>query len=276
MCRLFGLLGGPKLAAKPYLAESDRSLLVLSHVSEERAQRDGWGILWYENSRSPRIEKGVGGAFEPDERPRFERAAAAAHGPLVIGHIRRASNPMGLPHARLLAIENSQPFSYEGTIFAHNGEVCLPRETRPRLGKWESRLKGVNDSEVFFWLLTKHLEEVGDPLAAYRRTREELEEVWVASGKRTKEPYTGLNVLFSRGPNELWAFCHWRGEHGSALLAKDQPYFRMGYRTDTRSLLVGSEPFASTLHDWTPLQNGEYLSAQVASGLVGVKTGRIA
>jgi predicted glutamine amidotransferase len=275
MCRLFGLLASPREAARPWLVDSDRSLLVQSHVSEERAQKDGWGIAWYEGSRSPRIEKGLGGPYEPEERPRFEKAASAAHGPLVIAHLRHASNPMGLPHSRLIALENSQPFTYEGTLFAHNGEVKLPRETRARLGKFESHVKGVNDSEILFWLMTRHLGELGDPLAAYRKTRDEIVDVWKSNGSPTKEPYGGLNVIFSRGPNEIWAFCHWRGEHGGGLLATQQPYFQMGYRTDTRSLLVGSEPFATNLHDWTPIKDGEYLCAQVDTGLVGARTGTI-
>ncbi|MGI0053659.1 MAG: class II glutamine amidotransferase [Thermoplasmata archaeon] len=275
MCRLFGLLGGRATPARPWLVESDRSLLAQSNTSPAAAQKDGWGIAWYEGSRIPQIEKGVHGAFEEGEKAQFLRVAGLAHGPVVIAHLRFASNPMGLPRTRLLALENSQPFGYESFLFAHNGQVSLPREMLPRLGKFESRVRGINDSEVLFWLLVKNLEELGDPLAAYARTREELSEVWRGRHPLTQDPYTGLNVLFTRGPNEIWAFCHWRGEHGTGLLNPKAPYYEMGYWTDSKSLLVGSEPFDSGHEDWHPLQNGEFLVGHVEHGLVGIKTGPI-
>jgi len=275
MCRMFALLGSRTASAVPWVLDSEYSLMAQSHVSEERAQRDGWGIGWYDRSRVPRVEKSSGWAFAPEERPRFEQVARAAHGPVVFAHLRHASNPMGLPHSRLIAIENSQPFHHGGYLFMHNGEVCLPREVRPRLGRYENELRGVNDSEVLFWLLVKHVETLGDPLAAFSAARDELKAVWEAHIPRPRFPYTGLNVVFSRGPNELWAFCQWLGEHGTGLFANGQPYYQMGYQTDTKSLLVGSEPFEAHPRDWRPLGNGEYLVAQIEHGLVGAKTGPI-
>ena len=275
MCRLFGLLAGPKTLAAPWLVESDRALLVQSHASEATAQADGWGVAWYDQARLPQVEKGARGAFDPGERERFEQVARRAHGPVVIGHLRRASNPMRLPRARLIGLENAQPFTHEGYLFAHNGEIPLPRETRPRLGKFEASVRGVNDSEVLFWLFVRHLEALGDPLEAYRHSRADLEQVWEGSARRTPYPYTGLNVVFTRGPRELWAFCLWKGDHGPALLAREQPYYRMGYWTDTKMLLVGSEPFESRSDGWRPLENGEYLNAQADHGLVAVRTGSI-
>ncbi len=275
MCRLFGLLGTPVSRAEPWLLQSDRSFLAQSHVSEEQAQKDGWGIAWYDAHRIARIEQGIHGAFEATDRARFEAAARAARGPVVLGHLRHASNPMGLPRSRLLALENCQPFGHNGSLFIHNGEITLPRETRPRLGKLEGHVKGVNDSEVLFWLFTSHLESLADPLAAYARTRKDLEEVWRENGKHPELPYSGLNVIYTRGPNEIWAFCHWLGEHGGGLLNAGQPYFRMGYQSDAKTLVIGSEPFSAQHPDWRPLENNQYLVAHVEHGLVGVKTGEI-
>ncbi|MHB8351442.1 MAG: class II glutamine amidotransferase [Thermoplasmata archaeon] len=275
MCRLLGLLGNRVLPASRWLVEADASLLAQSHASPETAQKDGWGIGWYEATRVPYIEKGVRGAFEPGEKERFQAIAQRAHGPVVVAHLRSASNPMGLPRSRLLALENSQPFGFESFLFAHNGQVSLPRETLPRLGKFESRVRGVNDSEVLFWLMVKNLEESGDPLRAYVRSREEIRAVWESRQPRTEFPYTGLYVLFTRGPNEIWAFCHWLGEHGTGLLSKDRPYYEMGYQTDTRSLLVGSERFETGATDWQRLRKGEYLHGQIEHGLIGMTHGAI-
>jgi predicted glutamine amidotransferase len=275
MCRLFGLLGGPVTPAEEWLALSDHSLLAQSNVSPQEAQSDGWGIAWFPSTRTPRVEKGVGGAYDPSERPQFLAAAKAARGPVVLGHLRHASNPMRLSHERLIGLENSQPFRHGSVLFAHNGSIALPRETRPLLGKFEENVQGVNDSEVLFWLLVRHIEETGDPVRAYAWAVHELTEVWRANGTPPGGPYTGLNILFSRGPNELWAFCHWNGEHGTGLMDRSRKYYQMTYAADAKQAIIGSEPFDTTRSDWRPLNNGEYLQAQVSHGLVAVKTGPI-
>jgi len=273
MCRLFGLLGNPKTPADPWLLETDRSLLKQSHVSEERAQRDGWGIAWYTEKRTPQVEKGPRGAFE--ETREFTHAAHAARGPVVLGHLRHASNPLGLPRERLLGLENSQPFVHRNYLFGHNGSIPYPRETRALLGRYESSVMGVNDSEVLFWLLVKNTETVGDPLEGYRRTVGDLVTVWESAGRGVAEPFSALNVIFTRGPNELWAFCLWRGEHGPRLLDATRPYFDMTYLADAKQCVVGSEPFDARRSDWRDLSNGEYLVARADRGLVAVETGAI-
>lgn len=273
MCRLFGLLGSPTTPADPWLLTTDRSLLRQSNAAPDRQQRDGWGLAWYTESRTPHLEKGVEGAFAEVEQ--FTRSARAARGPVVVGHLRHASNPMGLPRERLLGLENSQPFRDRGYLFAHNGHLPLPRETRPLLGPYEGKVRGVNDSEVLFWLLLRHVEAIGDPVGAYAATVADLLRVWEDGGRSTPEPYSGLNVLFTRGPNELWAFCHWRGEHGTGLMDPGRPYYEMAYVADAKQCLVGSEPFDSSRRDWKNLGNGEFLVARVLQGLVTVETGRI-
>lgn len=274
MCRLLGMLSTPAASPEPWLVSTDRSLLRQSHQSEKTAQRDGWGIGWYQATRTARLELGVGGAFEPEERPRFVAAAGRAESPLVIGHLRAASNPMGLPRERLIALENVQPFTFGSYLFAHNGSIPLPRETRSRLGKFERHVRGVNDSEVLFWLYVRHIEDELDPVAAYAQTVRDLVAVWEENGSRRTGPYDGLNLLFSRGPNELWAFCHWRGEHGSHFF-DDRPYYEMCYLADAKEVVVGSEPFDSHRRDWVRLGNGQFLTAQASHGLVATRSGSL-
>ena len=275
MCRLFGLLGNGVTPAEPWLVGTDRSLLLQADVSAVERQSDGWGLGWFTERRAVRVEKGIGGASSAGEVERFREAARVAHGPLVIGHLRKASNPMRLPKDRLIGLENTQPFVHGSTIFAHNGAIPFPRETRAHLGEYESNVRGVNDSEVLFWLLARHLDQAPDPMQAYARTVADLVRVWTEQGSPKEGPYTGLNVVFSRGPNELWAFCHSLGEHGPALLDRTRPYYQMAFLSDSKQLVVGSEPFDSTRGDWRTLSNGEYLFAQATHGLVAVKTGKI-
>ena len=273
MCRLFGMLGNPSTPADPWLVATDHSLLRQADATPETQQKDGWGIAWYTESRIPQVEKGIRGAYE--EKDRFSWAARTARGPVVLGHLRHASNPMNLPRERLIGLENSQPFFDRSYLFAHNGHIPFPRETRPLLGRNEERLRGVNDSEVLFWLLLKHVDALGDPVQAYARTVADLRQVWESTGQTAPDPYSGLNVLFTRGPNELWAFCHWRGEHGGGLLDSSRPYYQMAYVADAKQCIVGSEPFDSTRRDWKSLANGEFLVARTVQGLVTVETGPI-
>ncbi len=275
MCRLFATLAPRVDAADEFLVRSDRSLLAQSNASPTTAQRDGWGIGWFEPSGRVRVEKGVGGAFQESERPRFVQAARDANGSLVIGHLRHASNPMSLPPERLIGVENSQPFATHTVLFAHNGSIPFPAETRPFLGLHERDLKGVNDSEVLFWLLERNAEETGDVLGAYVRTVEDLVRVWQGLHRPAIPPFSGLNVVFARSSTELWAFCRWTGEHGCGLLDAGRPYYEMTYRAEPHRVVVGSEPFDQTPGVWQPVPNGSYVHAQLVGDRVEVRTGRI-
>jgi predicted glutamine amidotransferase len=274
MCRLFGQLTVVDQPAHAWLLDSERSLFRQSNVSPETAQADGWGIAWYEPDGPIHIEKGVEGAFALTERAHFERASRDARGTLVIGHLRHASNPLGLPREKLLALENSQPFHGSKEIFAHNGAIPLPTQTRAYLGRFDVNVRGVNDSEVLFWLLAHHVGASGNPLAAYARSVEDLVQVWEANGRPGTAPYSGLNVLYSPGPDELWAFCHWKGDFGCGLLASDRPYYEMTYREEPGQLIVGSEPFDGR-GGWTSLTNGQYLAARREGHRLRIRTGSI-
>jgi len=259
MCRLLGLLTGQDDRAETWLVRSDRSLLRQSHASPERAQRDGWGIAWYTEGGRTHIEKGVRGAFEPSERERFLAAARASSPPLVIGHVRHASNPLGLPPDQLLGAENSQPFDTHTLLFAHNGAIPFPRETRPLLGPYEGRPRGINDSEVLFWLFVRNTDETHDPLRGFAQSVEDLVRVWQGLGRPKVAPFSGLNALYAPSSRELWAFCLWTGDHGAGLLDPSRRFYEMTYRADPHRLLVGSEPFDAERSAWTPLPSGSYV-----------------
>ncbi|HZY70412.1 MAG TPA: hypothetical protein VFF67_05480, partial [Thermoplasmata archaeon] len=170
---------------------------------------------------------------------------------------------------------NCQPFSDGFVLFAHNGEISLPTETRTRLGALGRKVRGVNDSEVLFWLLWKHLEGSRTPLEAYVRSVEDLNTIWHDDGPAAARPYTGLNVLIARGPEELWAFCHYLGEHGPRFFDPAHPYYEMAYRSNGGAVTVGSEPFDGHPGSWRSLPNGTFLEATARDGRVVVSTGPI-
>ncbi len=273
MCRLFALLSSDEESAEPWLVRSDRSLLLQSNVSPEDAQRDGWGVGWFEDGGRARVVKGTGCALE--ERERFEEAARDARGPLVFGHLRRASNPRNLSHERLISLENSQPFENHTVLFGHNGSIPFPAETSPLLGVYESKVRGVNDSEVLFWLLVRHTEETGDPLVGYIHAAEDLVRIWQALKRPAVPPFSGLNVVFSRRPDELWAFCLWTGDHGSGLFDEGRRFYEMTYSTTPHRVVVGSEPFDGERGVWKSLTSGTYLRAHRNEHRVDVTVSKI-
>ncbi len=275
MCRMLGLLATKEESAEHWLVQSDRSLLAQAHVSPEKAQKDGWGIGWFQDGGRARVVKGTGQASAPTELDRYLAAAREARGPVVFGHLRHASNPMKLPYEKLIALENSQPFEAHTILFEHNGAISFPTETRPMLGVHEPKVHGVNDSEVLFWLLVRNTQEVGDPLLGFAHTVEDLVRVWQGTKQTEIPPFSGLNVLFSRSPEELWAFCMWTGDHGTGLFDESRRYYEMTYQASPHRLLVGSEPFDREPGVWKSLTSGTYLVARRKEHTIDLTVGPI-
>jgi len=275
MCRLLGVLSVEAGSAEPWLVRSDRSLLAQSNVTPETAQKDGWGVGWFTDGGRTRVEKGTGCAAANGERERFLAAADEARGTLILGHLRHASNPLKLAHEQLIAPENSQPFENHVSLFAHNGSIPFPVETRPFLGLYEPKVRGVNDSEVLFWLLHRNTVETGSPLEGYVHTVEDLVRIWEALHKPAIPPFSALNVLFTRGPDELWAFCLWTGDHGSGLMDETRRYYEMTYQLASHRVVVGSEPFDREPGVWRSLSSGMYLQATRGPHKVDVTVGKI-
>jgi predicted glutamine amidotransferase len=274
MCRLFGMLATRDASAEEWLVRSDRSLLAQSHVTPDTAQKDGWGIGWFADQGRAHVVKGVRGAYEEGDRERFSEAARSAVASVVLGHLRHASNPLKLAPEALIGLPNSQPFENHTVLFAHNGSIPFPNETRPMLGTFEPRIQGVNDSEVLFWLLVRNTHEHDDPLTGYVRTVEDLYRVWEGVGRPAIPPFSGLNVIFSRGPDELWAFCQWTGDHGEGLLDAHRRYYEMTYAEFPHQVIVGSEPFDEEKGRWKTLGSGSYLHARRENGHLKLETGR--
>ncbi|HUI38348.1 MAG TPA: class II glutamine amidotransferase [Thermoplasmata archaeon] len=275
MCRWFGQLSARPALAQRWLVQSERSLLKQANAVPTQLQADGWGIAWFDASRQLHVEKGTEPVFQKGESERFRSAARKAKSSVVIGHVRRASNPMGLPADRLVGMENSQPFAYGSTVFAHNGTIPYPLATRSALGRFDAEVHGVNDSEVLFWLLVRHLESSQNPPTAFGRAIADLIRVWRNRQSQSVGPYTGLNVVLSRGPDELWAFCKSRGEHGRALMDPDWPYYELAYSAAPELVLVASEPLDGRDAGWKALHDGQYLYATVEEKQVSVHTGTI-
>ncbi len=63
-----------------------------------------------------------------------------------------------LTKRKLFPIENTQPFSYKDYVFTME-QTNLPDEMANLLGDRLLNIKGLNDSEVYFWCIMKEISE---------------------------------------------------------------------------------------------------------------------
>jgi len=255
------------LSVKPsdagkYILEDPCSLYAQSRKDPRRLQGDGWGIGFYENGH-PRLIKSDKPVYEDYES--FSSAVKQAKSRIILAHIRRASNPRGLPREKIISKRNSQPFTYGSYIFAHNGTITIPDEVMSVLGEWKHKIRGVNDSELYFWFIMKELADDVDLPTALRNFEATLENLWEERCNRYPDksrPYVGLNILISDGKN-LYAYCRYDdGKASKSLCFGDQPIFEMSYYVSKEKLVIASEK-TNREEDWRPLRNGQLLTGSI-------------
>src|SRR3954454_19445750 len=182
MCRLFGMVTGARPArATFWLIDAPDSLTAQSH-----AQPDGTGLGWFDDDGIPWVDKAAIAAWEDAAFALEAREISAAN---FLAHVRFASTGGLRP-------ENTHPFVQHGRMLGHNGVIegldMLERE----LGDYRELVQGDTDSERFFALVSKRVDEhdgnVGAGLAAAAQ--------WVAR----ELPLYALNVLLAAG-GEHWA-----------------------------------------------------------------------
>lgn len=260
MCRLLGLFSVNDSSAFAPLLETDKCLWRQSFADPRRRQTDGWGLAWHRDGR-PLVFKSAGDLAR--ERPLLRRAADRARGRAVLFHVRRASNPRGIDPAGLKGARNVQPFRFGRWSFVHNGSIPFPDSVARTLGPWARRLRGLNDSEVLFWLLMREIRRTGSVPSALVRARRALAAARPAPGS----PHGGLNVLLSDG-ERLWAYAEApAGFRGGSLLSPERPYFRMAFLPTPDRLWVASEPPWSGAH-WRSVGSGELLEARRDGGKI--------
>lgn len=182
MCRLFGMVTGARPArATFWLIDAPDSLTAQSH-----AQPDGTGLGWFDDDGIPWVDKAAIAAWEDAAFALEAREIYAAN---FLAHIRFASTGGLRP-------ENTHPFIQDGRMLGHNGVIEGLDRLEAELGDYRDRVAGDTDSERFFALVTKQIDEhdgdVGAGLAAAAR--------WVAE----ELPLYALNVILASG-EEQWA-----------------------------------------------------------------------
>jgi predicted glutamine amidotransferase len=269
MCRLYGQISSTSRNAKDFFADGDRSLLRQSRYRPGDYQKDGWGIGYFNGGRAELV-KSAKGAF--DEAGRFKSLASRIRSRVVIGHLRAASNPRGLPHGRLIGVRNSQPFTDGKIIFAHNGTVNIPLEIAKFLGPYQRRIRGINDSEVYFWQFLKFFDALGDIPEALQACIREMWILWRDCRARypgKKAPYTTLNALVSDG-HSLHALCHRSAasDHRS-LFNPRQPWTTMSLGRRSDRFIMASEDMDAGF--WSHFHEPEIVTARPVGSRISVR-----
>jgi glutamine amidotransferase len=182
MCRLFGMSGGTHdVQATFWLLDAPTSLLALSET-----QPDGIGLGTFNADGTPWVYR------KPVAANRSQTFIADAHevrSRTFLAHIRHAT--AGQP-----TLENTHPFQQHGRLFAHNGVLGGLDALRAKLGDHAELVQGSTDSELYFTLMTKRIEENGGDIAAGigQAAREIAAEI----------PLYSLNMLLTT-PTDVWA-----------------------------------------------------------------------
>jgi len=275
MCRLFGMLSVEPSDAVKYLLEDPCSIYAQSKKDPKRLQGDGWGIGFYENKNSILIKSDKPIYMDYED---FSSTVQRARSRIILAHIRRASNPRGLPKERMISPENSQPFTYGKYIFAHNGTITIPDELAETLGEWKNKIKGLNDSEVYFWFIMKELAEGNGLSVALKNLKATLEDLWIEVREDHPDksrPYVGLNIVLSDGES-LYAYCGYEENDklSRSLCFGDQPVLEMSYLLSKEKLVIASEK-TNREEDWKPIRNGELLIGRIVGNEITIEIKKV-
>jgi glutamine amidotransferase len=273
---MFGAISTTKVNAQNFLYNSVQSLLRQSDIDRRRKQGDGWGIGYFDG-RQPKIFKSARPMYR--DRPAVRRAAMAAKGKTLVGHVRWASNPLKLKRSALIGRAHTQPFTYRRWIFAHNGTLYIPKEVAAHLGPWKRHIRGKNDSEVLFYWLMKHFVRAQNPAQAIRRSIRGIHRIWDKIKKSYpihSYPYHGLNWVLTDGQT-LLAFCYTDPSgfgKSKALCNRRERYYQLRRKITPGSVVVASEPLDQEA-GWEGFRHGELLIAKRAGNRLQTRRMRV-
>ncbi|MCX5043826.1 class II glutamine amidotransferase [Aldersonia sp. NBC_00410] len=259
MCRLFGLSASPeRVHATFWLLDASDSL-----AAQSRREPDGTGLGTFADDGTPVVEKQPLAAFADRE---FAEEAKERRSATFLAHIRYASTGGLRP-------ENTHPFEQRGRIFAHNGVIGDLAALEAELGDYRELVSGDTDSERFFALITKRVDEHGGDVAAGI----EAAARWVADVL----PIYAINLILTTA-DELWALRYpdthdlfvleraSGGMHGDRHLEHASPAGTVRARSaalaEHPAVVLASERMDEH-PDWRPLGSGELLHVDANLGV---------
>jgi predicted glutamine amidotransferase len=182
MCRLFGMSGGAQdVQATFWLLDAPASLLLQSD-----SQPDGVGLGTFDADGAPSVYRKPVAA---NRSQTFIAGAQQVRSRTFLAHIRHATGGG-------VTMENTHPFEQHGRLLGHNGVIGDLEQLRARLGDYTELVHGTTDSELFFALITRRIDESGGDVAAG---------ITVAAQEIAAElTMYSLNIVVTT-PTELWA-----------------------------------------------------------------------
>lgn len=225
MCRLLGVVSRDHSSLLEMVPEE---LPLFTALSEKH--KDGWGVAWYpaeqvEGDVRPTVRKGIDTARASNE---YGGACAEADGEIVIAHLRRASEGLGL------SLANTHPFVEGEVAFAHNGQFDMPEGLRAWVLEQGGRpAEGTTDSELYFSLITLHAREMGWARAIQQAARDLTVRIPELDGRYPE----GLNCLLLT-PTALIAYA----QSDPAQLFPESTWdtYDLRYLAEDRRVIVSS------------------------------------
>jgi len=226
-----------------------------SLAEQSRRMPDGTGLGTFTEGGEPRVEKQPLAAYEDAQ---FAVEAKSRESSTFVAHVRFATT--GDKQSK-----NTHPFLQKGRMFAHNGVIEDLVALDAQLGAYRDLVVGDTDSERFFALITKYIDEhAGDVTAGVVAATQ-----WIASNL----PLLSLNFVLT-SPKELWALRYPSTHHllflerqAGGTSGKRQLHHASGASTirvrsahlaHHSSVIVASEQMDED-PGWSPLQSGELL-----------------
>jgi predicted glutamine amidotransferase len=251
MCRLFGMSGGTQeVQATFWLLDAPTSLVALSET-----QPDGVGLGTFNDDGSPVLYR------KPVAALRSQTFIADAHevrSRTFLAHIRHAT--AGQP-----TIENTHPFEQHGRLFAHNGVLGDLPALRERLGSHADLVQGSTDSELYFTLMTKRIEEHGgDVIAGITAAARELAaDISLYSLNMLLTTPTDMWALRYPDTNELWILERSLGQLDQGAVLDERAMSGItrvfsGQLSILPSTVIASQPMDAN-PGWRPLESGELI-----------------
>lgn len=183
MCRLFGMSAAPhRVHATFWLLDAEDSL-----AEQSRRMPDGTGLGTFTAEGHARVEKQSIAAYED---PQFAREAKERQSRTFVAHVRYATTGEA-------TATNTHPFEQKGRLFAHNGMIEDLPALEAEVGSYRDLVEGDTDSERFFALITRHVDEHGGDVAAGIASAVG----WIADNVRM----LAINFVMVSA-DEMWAF----------------------------------------------------------------------
>lgn len=240
--------GTREVQATFWLLDAPVSLLLQSD-----SQPDGVGLGTFDADGSPSVYRKPVAA---NRSQTFIAGAQSVRSRTFMAHIRHGTGTES-------SLENTHPFEQSGRLLGHNGVIGEHPELRRRIGDYDALVKGSTDSELFFALITKRIDENGGDVVAgiTAAAREIAAEIEMYSLNIVITTATDVWALRYPETNELWilersigGFAP--GDGFKEASATGTMRVHSGELSVLPATVIASEPMDSS-GDWRPFVSGE-------------------